>query len=80
MVGIGFFVPGLAPLLGIKQPESLFFVWSPALLVTYLGVLLILCSRDLSRRGTLVYWEGIPRVGWWGSSCWAGLAISAASG
>ena len=58
-VGIGFFIQGLAPLLGIKQPASLFYVWSPALLVTYLGVLLIFCSRDLSRRGTLVYWEGI---------------------
>ena len=72
VVGIGFFVPGLAPLLGIKQPESLFFVWSLALLVTYLGVLLVLCSRNLSRRGTLVYWEGILRVvgflllGWFG--------------
>jgi hypothetical protein len=72
VVGIGFFLPGLAPLLGIEQPESLFFVWSLALLVTYLGILLVFCSRDLSTRGTLVYWEGILRVvgflllGWFG--------------
>jgi len=61
-VGIGFFIPGMAAALGIKEPESLFFSWSPALLVLYLGVLLIFCSRNLRARGTLVYWEGILRV------------------
>jgi len=62
IVGVGFFIPGMAEFLGIKQPESVFFAWSPALLVVYLGMLLILCSRNLSARGTLVYWEGILRV------------------
>jgi len=62
VVGIGFFFPWLAPLLGVQQPKSLFFSWSPALLTTFLGVMLILCSRDLPAPGTVVYWEGILRI------------------
>ena len=61
-VGIGFFFPALAQLLGVQQPKSLFFSWSPALLTTFLGVVLILCSRNLPARGTIVYWEGILRI------------------
>jgi len=81
LVGIGFFFPSLAPLLGVQQPESLFFSWSPALLTTFLGVMLILCSWNLTARGTLVYWEGILRLvgflmlGYFGFIGGLGLAI-----
>jgi hypothetical protein len=80
-VGIGFFFPALAQFLGVQQPASLFFSWSPALLTTFLGVMLILCSRSLSARGTVVYWEGILRIvgffllGWFGFIGGLGLAI-----
>ncbi len=30
--------------------------------VLYLGILLILCSRDLAHRGSLVAWEGMLRI------------------
>ena len=33
------------------------------LMAVFLGVMLILCSRDLHSRGTLVAWEGVLRVG-----------------
>jgi hypothetical protein len=80
-VGIGFFFPGLARSLGVQQPASLFFSWSPALLTTFLGVVLILCSRNLPARGTVVYWEGILRIvgffllGWFGFIGGLGFAI-----
>ena len=33
------------------------------LLVLFAGITLILCSRDLKQRGTLVIWEGFLRLG-----------------
>ena len=33
------------------------------LLVLFAGITLILCSRDLKQRGTLVIWEGLLRLG-----------------
>ena len=32
------------------------------LLFFYLGIVLILCSRDLRNRASLVYWEGVLRI------------------
>jgi hypothetical protein len=55
-VGIGFFFPGLAPRLGVQQPESLFLSWSPALLTTFLGVMLILLAIGST------YLVGLPRA------------------
>ena len=36
------------------------------LMAMFLGVMLILCSRDLPRRGSLVAWEGVLRIGGFG--------------
>lgn len=60
--GISFLVPGIVPLLGIRPPESSFWVWTVAAAVIYLGVALVLCSRRLAERASVVYWEGILRV------------------
>ncbi|MGB7518351.1 MAG: hypothetical protein WA896_01815, partial [Spirulinaceae cyanobacterium] len=62
LLGVGFLIPSIPSLSGIQGTNSLFWLWLPAVLVIYLGVLLILCSRNLNVRGTLVYWEGILRV------------------
>ena len=61
-LGASFFIPGLPGLLGIQTTDSNFWLWLPAVLVIYLGILLIFCSRNLRDRGTLVYWEGILRI------------------
>lgn len=60
--GATFLVPGLPRLLGVKVPESNFWIWGTALLIVYLGITLILCSRDLVGRASLVMWEGIWRI------------------
>lgn len=62
LLGVGFLIPSIPSLSGIQGTSSLFWLWLPAVLVIYLGILLILCSRDLNTRGTLVYWEGILRI------------------
>ncbi len=62
VLGAGILVPGFPDLLGIQTTDSIFWLWLPAILVIYLGLLLILCSRNLQARATLVYWEGILRV------------------
>lgn len=44
-----------------QEPEGALvhaFGWA----VLYLGIMLILCSRDLAHRGSLVVWEGILRI------------------
>ena len=62
IAGISFLFPGIVSLLGIKLPESNFWVWVVASAVIYLGIALVLCSRNLAARASLVYWEGILRV------------------
>ena len=62
IAGIGFLVPGIVSLLGIRPSESNFWVWTVAASVIYLGVALVLCSRRLAERATVVYWEGILRI------------------
>jgi hypothetical protein len=62
IAGISFLVPGIVPLLGIRLPESNFWVWTVAVSVIYLGVALVLSSRRLAERATVVYWEGILRI------------------
>ncbi len=62
LLGAGFLIPGFPALLGIQAPDSNFWLWLPAVFAIFLGLFLILCSRNLNARGILVYWEGILRV------------------
>ncbi len=57
-----FFFPALVRMLGIDLPTSV--VWTEVLawIVIFLGVMLILCSRDLKARASIVYWEGWLRI------------------
>ena len=59
--GITFIVPGSLKLLGINLPGP---GWPQivGVLVVYLGIVLIICSRDLSARAPLVCWEGVARI------------------
>lgn len=58
----GFLFPPLLRLMGITPPQSNFWLWFGAAAVIFMGVVLILSSRDLPTRGSLVYWEGIMRL------------------
>lgn len=33
------------------------------LIVMFLGAMLVLCTQDLKRRGSLVVWDGVLRIG-----------------
>lgn len=63
IMGIALSCPWIVDSLGVKSPPSNLWLWLPAILVIYLGVLLVLCSRNLAARGPLVYWEGVLRIG-----------------
>ena len=62
VLGLGFLVPPLVDLLQVPAPEAGFWVRLPAIIVTYLGVLLVICSRKLRERASIVFWEGILRI------------------
>ena len=63
VLGLGFLLPPLVDFLQVPVPEAGVWVRLPATMVIYLGVLLILCSRNLRARASIVYWEGILRIG-----------------
>jgi hypothetical protein len=54
--------PGVLPLLGVRLPHSPFWVWLPALVGLFAGIVLFLASRDLVKYGTFPYWNGIIRL------------------
>jgi len=62
IAGFTFLFPGFATRLGVTLPASNVWVWTVAVAIIYLGVALILCSRDLKNRATFVYWEGLLRL------------------
>ena len=62
LLGLSFLVPGLPSFLSINVPASNLWVYAIASFVICLGVLLILCSKNLQTRGSLVYWEGVFRI------------------
>ena len=60
--GAAFQFPDLAAyLMPSAQPGMLLHLFG--LMAIFLGGMLILCSRDLKRRGALVIWEGVLRLG-----------------
>lgn len=63
VLGLGFLFPPLVNLLQVPAPESWFWGRLPATMVIYLGVLLIISSRNLRARASIVHWEGILRIG-----------------
>jgi hypothetical protein len=62
LLGLGFLFPPLVKFLGVTAPESGVWLQLPATMVIYLGILLILCSRSLRSRASIVLWEGILRI------------------
>lgn len=54
--------PGALELLGVRVPHSPFWVWLPALVGLYAGLVLFASSFDLERLGSLPYWNGLIRL------------------
>jgi hypothetical protein len=62
LLAVGFLIPPVSEMIGLAAPDSRFYVWLPGILIAYLGIMLILASRDLDGRASLVFWEGILRL------------------
>ena len=61
LAGVGLQVPSLnAQLFPAPPPVLVLRVFG--LVAIFLGLMLILCSRDLKHRGVLVAWEGVLRL------------------
>ncbi len=81
LVAIAFFFPAVLQTFGIQTPSSVFWAELIAVIVIYLGIVLILCSRKLAARASIVYWEGYTRVaafllmGWFGFFGGIGLLV-----
>jgi hypothetical protein len=54
--------PGVLELVGVPQPYSPFWVWLPALMGLFAGIVLLVSSTDLRTYGTFPYWNGIVRL------------------
>ena len=54
--------PWVVRMMGVTLPESYFWLWFAAALVMYLGVVLVISSRDIKARAPVIYWEGILRL------------------
>lgn len=77
IAGIGVQLPMSSPyLMPGEQPGMLLHLFG--LMPIFLGLMLMLCSRDLPRRGVLVAWEGVLRLG--GASVLAGYGLFGGQG
>jgi len=61
-VVVVFLTPGVLAALGVKLPHSPMWVWLPALLGLFAGIVLLLSASDLRRYGSFPYYNGIIRV------------------
>lgn len=76
--GIGLQFPAFGALLmPTERPGLLLHLFG--LMALFLGVMLVLCSRDLPRRAPLVAWEGILRLGGCALMLGYGLSLHQAS-
>lgn len=62
LLAVSSLIPQLSNILGLTVPDSRFYLWLPGILIIYLGVMLILASRNLDERASIVFWEGILRL------------------
>ena len=57
-----FLTPGALQFLGVDLPYSPFWVWLPALLGLFVGLVLFFSAKDLVKYGVFPYWNGIIRL------------------
>jgi len=56
--GLLLFFPRLFSALAVRPADSVFWSEAVALLTLFLGLALVLCSRNLAARGCIAYWAG----------------------
>ena len=59
---VAFLTPGVLPFFGVKLPYSPFWVWLPALMGLFAGIVIIFSSSDLTKYGTFPYYNGLVRL------------------
>lgn len=60
-LGVSFFIPGYLEFFGFKTPE-LYWTLNTGCFVTFVGVILIYCSRNLKERAGIVYANSVLRI------------------
>jgi hypothetical protein len=73
VLGVLFTMPGAIRLAGVKPPDHPFWLMFPAVFLFFLGIILMVSSRDLEHRSTLVFWDGMSRVAAFAGCGWFGL-------
>ncbi|GIF65667.1 hypothetical protein Ais01nite_37020 [Asanoa ishikariensis] len=58
---IVFLTPGALDAFGVAPPYSDFWVWLPALMGLFAGIVLLLSAMDLQQYGAFPFWNGIIR-------------------
>ena len=59
---VAFLTPGVLPALGLTLPSSPFWVWLPALMGLFAGIVLLLSAADLRKYGAFPFWNGVIRL------------------
>ncbi|GAA1847180.1 hypothetical protein [Asanoa iriomotensis] len=59
---IVFLTPGALEAFGVALPYSDFWVWLPALMGLFAGIVLLLSAMDLQRYGAFPFWNGVIRL------------------
>ena len=54
-----------------EQPGMLLHIFG--IVVIFFGIMLMFCTHDLNRRGNLVIWQGILRLGGFALMAWYGI-------
>jgi hypothetical protein len=57
-----FLTPSVPEAVGLRMPDTQFWVWLPSLVGLFAGIVLLLSAVDLGRFGAFVYWNGIVRL------------------
>ena len=60
--GLALALPWLWEKAGLNIPDSNIWLFFPATFVVIIGIILVLCSRDLNSRASIVYWVGICKL------------------
>jgi len=73
LLGVLFTMPGLIRFAGVEPPDSSLWLMFPAVFLFFLGIILMVCSRDLENRSAIVFWDGMSRVAAFAACVWFGL-------
>lgn len=58
---VSFVTPGVLPMLGVPLPHSPMWLWLPALLLTWNSIVLYMCSANVKKYASFVYWNALVR-------------------